>query len=171
MITYALGLRPRDVVDLAVFALVDLAAAAFLGAVVPVTAFLAAPRLEGEVVFFFGAAVGFAVVFLTVLALVVVALAAGLAAGFVAGFAADFAMGFVAGLALVVDALVVLGLAFVGDVFAVLGLAVDLALDAGLFSLAEVSALTLGASFTFPLTPLGNTKVPFSAPVEMALAS
>jgi len=169
MITYALGLRPRDVVDFAVFALVDLAAAAFLGAVVPVTAFLAAPRLEGEVVFFFGAAVGFAVVFLTVLALVVVAFAAGLAAGFVAGFAADFAAGFVAGLALVVDALVVLGLAFVGDVFAVLGLAADLALDAG--SLAEVSALTLGASFTFPLTPLGNTKVPFSAPVEMALAS
>jgi hypothetical protein len=32
------GLRPRDVVDFAVFALVDLAAAAFLGAVVPVTA-------------------------------------------------------------------------------------------------------------------------------------
>jgi hypothetical protein len=89
--------------------------------------------LEGEVVFFFGAVVGFAVVFLTALALVVVAFAAGLAAGFVAGFAADFAAGFVAGLALVVDALVVLGLAFVGDVFAVLGLAADLALDAGLF--------------------------------------
>jgi len=165
MITYALGLRPRDVVDLAVFALVDLAAAAFLGAVVPVTAFLAAPRLEGELVFFFGAVVGFAVVFLTVLALVVVAFAAGLVAGFVAGFAA--------GLALVVAALAVLGLALAGDVFAVLGLglAADLALDAGLFSLAEVSALTLGASFTFPLTPLGKTKVPFSAPVEMALAS
>jgi len=163
------GLRPRDeeldLVDVVFFAA---AFAAAFGAEVPVAAFFAGARLEAVVVFFFGAAVDFVVDFLAgVLALVVVDLTAGLAEDLAAGLAA-----------FVVDALVVLDLvaflvvlAFVVDVLAVLGLVALLGLEAGLFSLAEVSALTLGASLTLPLTPLGSTKVPFSAPVEMALAS
>jgi len=164
------GLRPRaDEVDLTADVLADFFAAAF-GALAPVAAFFAGARLEAVVVFF-------AWDFLTVFALVVLAagtfafvvvafavgLAAGLAAGFflaaVVDFAADLAAGFLA-FVVVVD--LVAGLA---AAFLVMALAV------GLFSLAEVSALTFGASFTLPLTPLGSTKVPFSAPVEMALAS
>jgi len=142
-------------------ALAVLAAAAFFVAVAPVAAFFAVPRFEAVDVFF-GAVVDLvdlAFFFVGVAGLVVVLVfAAGFTAGFAAGFFA-FAAGFLAVVALVVDALVVLALVAV------------LALGVGLFSLADVSALTLGASFTFPLTPLGKTKVPFSAPVEMALAS
>jgi len=159
----AAGLRPLvEEVDLAAGFLVAFFAAVF-GALAPVAAFFAGARFEAVVVFFdtaaFFAGVFFAagaLALVVVVDLAVVDLAAGLAAGFFAAV-------------LVVDFLVVLALVVV--VLAALGLVAVLALDVGLFSFAEVSALTLGASFTLPLTPLGNTKVPFSAPLEMALAS
>jgi len=140
------------------------AAATFLVAVAPVTAFFADARLEAVVVFLAGAVFFPATTFLAgALALVVVDLAGGFGAGLATGFFAAavgfLSAGFLADVALVVA------------VLATLGLVAVLALEAGLFSLAEVSALTLGASLTLPLTPLGKEKVPFSAPVVMALLS
>jgi hypothetical protein len=125
------------------------AALALVVEVVPVTAFLAAPRLAGAVVF-----------------LVVVVLDFGLVMVFFgAGFLAVLALGFsgsaflvlvflvVEDLGLVVAAFVVFGLDIGLDVDLVvvadLGLVVDL--DVGLFSLVAASVdLDLGASLTLP---------------------
>jgi len=159
--TYAVleaGLRPLDDVDFAEV-LADLFAAAF-GALAPVAAFLAGERLEAVVVFFTEA-------FFTVFTLAVFAGALAFVVDFtVAFFLAAVDLGGTGLAADFLDFAVVVNLAVgLATVFLVVALAV------GLFSFAEVSALTFGASFTLPLTPLGSTKVPFSAPVEMALAS
>jgi len=171
----AAGLRPRvDEVDLVAVAFLTgafFAAAAFFVAVVPVTAFFAGARLEAVVVFLAGAAFFPATTFLAgTLALVVVAFAAGFAADFAAGLAADLGAGFFAAVDFFPTGFLA-GVALVVAVLAVLGLEAVLALEAGLFSLAEVSAFALGASLILPLTPLGNAKVPFSAPVAIALLS
>jgi len=88
----------------------------------------------------------------------------------VVGLPAVTAFAFVAGFLVVADLAVV---AFVVAVFAgralVAGLGTALA---GLFSFeAEVSVAfaALGGSFMRPEGPLGRTKVPFSAPLPMAL--
>jgi len=134
-----------------------LVALALDAAVVPVIAFFAGARLLAAVVFFAGAALALpAGTFL-------VAGALGLAVVVVVVFLAD------EGLALLV----------VGTVLALaapaLGLEAGLiegTLEAGLFSLADVSAgLDLGANLTLPEGPLGRTKTPFSAPALMAFAS
>jgi len=157
-------------------------ALALAGALAPVTAFFAAPRFDEGVVFFtgadflpatvfFGAGAAFALVAADFVAeffaaaagfLVVTDLPVVVAFAFVAGFLAVVAL---AVAAFVVAALVAI---FAGrDLVAGLGAAF-----AGLFSLeAEVSVTlaALGGSFTRPEGPLGRTKVPFSAPVVMAL--
>jgi len=142
----------------AFFAVVFLAAVLALdAAVVPVIAFFGGARLLAAVAFFAGTA-----------------LALGLPARTFLGvaFLAAGALGLVELTAfLVVVVLVALfdaGAAFV--LFALV--AADLGLEAGLFSLDDVSAgLTLGANLTLPDGPLGRTKTPFSAPVLIALAS
>jgi len=150
-------------------------AGAFLAAVlafvvdeVPVTDFLAVPRLEGAVVFF-GVVValgfGLATVFLTVGFFTVVAFDFSVSAFFAGAFLVVEDLGLVAA-ALVVRALDT-GLA-AGLVVADLGLVADL--EVGLFSLVAASVdLDLGASLTLPEGPLGRTKIPFSSPVVMAL--
>jgi len=145
---------------------------------VPVTDFLAAPRLEGATVF-----LG-----------VVVVLDLGLATGFLGigfftvgfGFSASAffagALLVVEGLALVVVALVVVALVVVALVVLALdaGLVADLVvvvdlglvadLEVGLFSLVAASVdLDLGANLTLPEGPLGRVKIPFCSPEVMAL--
>jgi len=163
----------------------EAAAFAFAGAVVPVTAFLAAPRLEAAVVFFAAGAVFLpATTFLgAALALVAVGLATGLALAAVLA-AADFLATAVVLLVPVdlaeADVAVVrgLGAVFLGivalalAVLAALGFAATFGLGAGLFSFAaEVSLAVFGGSFTRPEGPLGKTNVPFSAPEAIALLS
>jgi len=140
------------------------------GAVLPATTFLAAGFLAVAGL----AAIGFVADFLLEVtlevdlgvALVVVAdflVVAGFAAGFLVAVvlaAVDFAAGFLAAGAFVVVVLVV-----------VEALTAGLDLAAGLFSLVAISDFALGASLTLPLAPFGREKVPFSAPVAMALES
>jgi len=146
----------------ALFAGIFLAAdLAFDAAVVPVTAFLAGARLLAVVVFFAGAALALALLARTFLG------AAFLIAGALAlvELTAFFA---------VVDLVALLGagVAFVVFVLVAIALGLEEGLEAGLFSLDDVSAgLTLGANLTLPEGPLGRTKTPLSAPVLMALAS
>jgi len=175
------------------------AALAFAGAVSPVTAFFAAPRLEGAVVFFVVAAF-FAGAFFVEAALGLAA--AGLVAAVLAeaglagaGFAAlDFVVEVVRVVPVALDAVffapLALALALVAVVrgfgaafftlvdlvvvaLVVFGLAATLGLTAGLFSLAaEVSLFPpFGESFTRPEGPFGRTNSPFSAPLAMALLS
>jgi hypothetical protein len=125
-------------------------------------------------------AAAFAAVFLApVFALEVFFVVAAFAVGFLAVVVVFFfTTGFFAGAFFVVVVLVVFltGAAFL----AVVPLAfveaagffvVDDFLTAGLEFSLLAEALTFGASLTFPEGPLGNTNVPFSAPLAMALFS
>jgi len=143
----------------AFFAGAFLAALALDGAIVPVAAFFAGARLLAGVGFFAGAALALALPARTFLG------AALDLTGATAFFAGALAALLVGEVALVVFALVAAvletGLA-----------ALEAGLEAGLFSLDDVSAaLDLGANLTLPEGPLGRTKTPFSAPAVMAFAS
>jgi len=144
-------------------------AGAFLAAVlalvvaeVPVTAFLAAPRLDGAVVFLVVVVVldfGLATVFLMVVGFFTVALGFSVAAFLVGVFFVVEALG------LATAAFVVLG--FDTGLVAVLGLVADL--EVGLFSLVAGSVdLDLGANLTLPEGPFGSTKVPLCSPEAIA---
>jgi len=142
---------------------------------VPVTAFLAVPRFDGAAVFLAGTLFLPARVFLGAAEAlsfeVGVSAVEAFATGFlVAAFAVPPDVVFLVAEAFGVVALVVVALVereLVGALTLDAGLA-------GLFSLeAEVSTglAALGGSLTLPEGPFGRTKVPFSAPVAMALAN
>jgi len=163
LVDLAGGLETSFFVAATLFAGGFLAAAlAFVVDEVPVTDFLAAPRLEGAVVFL----------------VVVVVLGFGLATAFLGVGFLGVGLGFSAS-AFLVGAFLVsedLGLAVVA--FVVLGLDVGLVeatdlgltLEAGLFSLVAASIdLDLGASLILPESPLGRAKIPFCSPETMAL--
>jgi len=175
------------------------AAFALVTGVFPVTAFLAESRREAEVVFFVVVVVdlvaGCFTVFLVATFGLVVVLLEEVALDLVAGVALavdDFeaagflaavlvAAGFLAAVALLVVRVV--DLVAAGLVTLVALDAADLALvaaaglatfEAGLFSLvsdASVLPTFLEGSLTRPERPLGKTRVPLSAPVEIALLS
>jgi len=173
LVVLAAGLATSFFVGETLFAGAFLAAVlAFVVDEVPVTDFLAVPRLEGAVVFL-GVVVVLAfvlaTVFLTAGFFTVVAFGFSVSAFFTGAFLVVEDLG-LAVAALVVRALdtgLVAGLV-AGFVVADLILVPDL--EVGLFSLVAASVdLDLGASLTLPEGPLGRTKIPFSSPEVMAL--
>lgn len=178
LVDLAAGLAASFFVVVAFFAGAFLAAArAFVVAEVPVTDFLAAPRLDGAVVFFVVVAVfgfGLAIVFFATGFFTVEALGFSVSAFFGAAFlvvedlglvaAAFVVLAFDVGLTAGLIAVLVAALVVVED----LGLVADL--EVGLFSLVAASVdLDLRANLTLPEGPFGRTKIPFSSPDVMAL--
>jgi len=168
------GLATSFFVEVALLAGAFLAAAfALVADDVPVTDFLAAPRLEGAVVFLVVAALGFALamVFLGADFFTLVAFGFSASAFFGGAFlvVADRGLAVAAFVVLALDAGLDAGLVavLVVDLGLVAGLVIDLGV--GLFSLVASVDLDLGANLTLPERPLGRTKMLFCSPEMMAL--